>query len=261
MSSGLRSKRPRYVVNAVMQPTSGIPALAYDDSRPWHVLPNVQVEGAFSGVFGSLQGAFLGTLMGTLTQGPMAEAQAGGPTAQMMQMGGPLTQARNFAVMTGTNAGINAFMRRYRKVEDIQNSLVAAFGSGACFSLVSGMGNKPAVPGTTAPNPLMGAFSAGIVFALFQGAFYKLGESWAGPKTDDTEYARVKAMLGHLGYSKYEKSVKRAQLNDQTLLLWDTAALQEAKIPAGPRLVILNHIATKGRRNDVLCPALPAGGK
>ena len=124
MSSGLRSKRPRYVVNAVMQPTSGIPALAYDDSRPWHVLPNVQVEGAFSGVFGSLQGAFLGTLMGTLTQGPMAEAQAGGPTAQMMQMGGPLTQARNFAVMTGTNAGINAFMRRYRKVEDIQLSLI-----------------------------------------------------------------------------------------------------------------------------------------
>lgn len=178
-----------------------------------------------------------------------------------MQMGGPMVQARNFAVMTGTNAGINAFMRRYRKVDDIQNSLVAAFGSGACFSLVSGMGSKPAIPGATAPNPLMGAFSAGVVFALFQGAFYKLGESWSGPKTDDTEYARVKAMLAHLGYAKFEKNLKRCQLNDQTLLLWDTTALQEAKIPAGPRLVILNHIATKGRRSDILSPAIPVGGK
>lgn len=201
--------------------------------------------------------------MGTMTQGSLAEAQAtGGPTAQMMQMGGPLVQARNFAVMTGTNAGVNAFMRRYRKVDDIQNSLVAAFTSGACFSLVSGMGNKPAIPGTTAPNPIMGAFSAGVVFALFQGAFYKLGESWSGPKVEDTEYVRVKAMLAHLGYTKFEKNLKRCQLNDQTLLLWDAAALQEAKIPAGPRLVILNHIATRGgRRNELLSPALPVGGK
>ena len=73
----------------------------------------------------------------------------------MMQMGGPMVQARNFAVMTGTNAGISAFMRRYRRVDDIQNSLVAAFGSGAGFWLVSGMGPKPAIPGATAPNPLM----------------------------------------------------------------------------------------------------------
>jgi hypothetical protein len=227
----------------------------------WIALQAPAVEGVFSGVLGSMQGAFLGTLMGSLTQGSMAEAQAtgAGPTAQMMQMGGPLVQARNFAVMTGTNAGINAFMRRYRKVDDIQNALVAAFGSGACFSLVSGMGSKPAIPGTSAPNPLMGAFSAGVVFALFQGAFYKLGESWSGPKTDDTEYARVKAMLAHLGFSKYEKNLKRAHLNDQTLLLWDTAALQEAKIPAGPRLLILNHIATKGRRSDILNPSVPIG--
>jgi hypothetical protein len=170
----------------------------------WIALQAPAVEGVFSGVFGSMQGAFLGTLMGTMAKGSMAEAQASGagPTAQMMQMGGPMIQARNFAVMTGTNAGISAFMRRYRKVDDIQNSLVAAFGSGACFSLVSGMGSKPAIPGTTAPNPLMGAFSAGVVFALFQGAFYKLGETWSGPKVEDTEYSRVKAMLTHLGRAK-----------------------------------------------------------
>lgn len=221
------------------------------------------MEGLASGFFGAFQGAFLGTLMGTMTKGGLEQSQATGvgPTAQMMKMGGPVTQARNFAVMTGVNAGINAFMRRHRKVDDIQNSLVAAFGSGACFSLVSGMGSQPPVPGTPAPNPLMGAFSAGVVFALFQGAFYKLGETFSGPKSNDTEYARVKAMLTHLGLQKYEKNMKRAQLNDRTLMLWDTPALQEAKVPAGPRLIILNHINTykgrKGSLHDYLNPSVP----
>ncbi|RWV91249.1 hypothetical protein BHE74_00043663 [Ensete ventricosum] len=35
--------------------------------------------------------------------------------------GGPLVQARNFAVMTGTNAGISCVMRRIRGVEDMQS--------------------------------------------------------------------------------------------------------------------------------------------
>ena len=34
--------------------------------------------------------------------------------------GGPLVQARNFAVMTGVNAGISCVMKRIRGVEDIQ---------------------------------------------------------------------------------------------------------------------------------------------
>lgn len=53
-------------------------------------------------------------------------------------------------------------------------SLVSAFGSGVCFSLVSGMGKPGAQPGSGTANPMMAAFSAGVVFALFQGAFYKV---------------------------------------------------------------------------------------
>jgi hypothetical protein len=34
--------------------------------------------------------------------------------------GGPLVQARNFAVMTGANAGISCVMKRIRGAEDIQ---------------------------------------------------------------------------------------------------------------------------------------------
>ena len=180
----------------------------------------------------------------------------------MMKMGGPLQQARNFAVMTGVNSGINTFMRRKRGVDDIQNTMVAGFASGACFSLVSGMGSaSPAMPGGT-PNPLMGAFSAGVVFSLFQGGFYKLGQMFGGPKGgDDTEYLRVKAMLENLGLAKYEKNVKRSLLNDATIMLWDTPSLQEARIPPGPRLLILHHIDmyrnTAKNRNEYLTPALP----
>lgn len=186
-----------------------------------------------------------------------------GPGAQMMKMGGPFQQARNFAVMTGVNAGLNTFMRRTRGVDDIQNSMVAAFGSGACFSLVSGMGSSAsaAMPGGT-PNPIMGAFSAGVVFALFQGAFYKLGETFSGPKTDEQEYARAKTMLKALGLSKYERNIKRALLNDATIMLWDGPSLAEAKVPPGPRLLILHHINQyRGRKQpnvqDLLRPALP----
>ena len=43
--------------------------------------------------------------------------------------------------------------------------MIAAFGSGAAFSLVSGMAG---------PQPLMGAFSTGVVFALLQGGLFKV---------------------------------------------------------------------------------------
>lgn len=251
------------------------------------------IEGLSAGFFGAFQGAFLGTLMGYMTKNTADQAASGAPLAppppsplllphprrpaphcpppplaampgaQMMQMGGPLQQARNFAVMTGVNAGVNTFMRRRRGVDDVQNTVVAGFVSGACFSLASGMGatSTTAIPGSS-PNPLMGAFSAGVVFALFQGGFYKLGEAFGGPKTDDVEYARVKAMLGHLGLAKYEKNVKKALLNDATLMLWDASALQEANVPAGPRLLILHHIDTyrngpAGKVRDLLNPAIP----
>lgn len=51
-----------------------------------------------------------------------AAAAAAGPSAQLMKMGGPVQQARNFAVMTGVNAGMSALMKRVRGKEDIQGS-------------------------------------------------------------------------------------------------------------------------------------------
>lgn len=218
------------------------------------------VEGVAVGVQGSFQGMFLGAVMGTVGKMNVdAAASSGAPMApQMLKMGGPFVQARNFAVMTGVNAGVAAFMKRWRGKDDINNQLVSAFFSGSAFSLVSGgiSGGAAAVPGAPPPNPLMAAFSAGVVFALFNGAFYKLGEMFGGPKDDGTEseYTRVKAMLNSLGLSKYEKNVRKGLLTDSTIGLWDASALREVRIPPGPRLLILAHI---DQYRHILRPAMP----
>lgn len=47
----------------------------------------------------------------------------------------------------------------------ISDSMVAAFGSGAAFSLVSGMGG---------PNLAVNVVSSGLFFALIQGALLKV---------------------------------------------------------------------------------------
>ena len=44
--------------------------------------------------------------------------------------------------------------------------MISAFGSGAAFSMVSGMASG---------NKLQGAFTTGTLFALFQGAFFVVG--------------------------------------------------------------------------------------
>lgn len=199
-------------------------------------------------------------------------ATAGGSGAEMakqmaaLQAGGPLVQARNFAVMTGVNAGIATACRRARKgTEDVYSTMIAAFGSGMAFSLVSGMGGTGAAAagaavGTAAAaatgtaNPLQAAFTTGCFFALFQGAFYKIGGVFGGGNKGGKNgagnllfegpeaYARANYMLQTLDLAKFEKNIKRAQLSDATLLLWTEASLAEAKVPPGPRLLILNHL-------------------
>ncbi|KAE8698163.1 hypothetical protein F3Y22_tig00110602pilonHSYRG00262 [Hibiscus syriacus] len=134
--------------------------------------------------------------------------------------GGPWVQARNFAEMTGVNAGIVSVMKRFRGKEDVQSSLfqtmemlwviylcwlllnlvlcfgkdedsfspvvcrmVAAFGSGAMFSFVSGMAG---------PNQAANAVTSGLLSHSFKAGF--------------------------------------------------SSALRDVKIPPGPRLLILDHI-------------------
>jgi hypothetical protein len=142
--------------------------------KSWMKKQSAPVEVALVTAGSAVQGGAIGALMGTFTADmasslPTATPGLNPQTAASLQQakafaGGPMMQARNFAVMTGVNAGITCAMRRWRGVEDVKTSMVAAFGSGAVFSAVSGMGG---------PNLAGNAVTTGIFFALIQGAIFK----------------------------------------------------------------------------------------
>ncbi|CAI7866146.1 unnamed protein product, partial [Closterium sp. NIES-54] len=106
-------------------------------AKAWVARQPPPVEVAIVAAASALQGGAIGAMMGSLTSeaaGSMpSPATMPGMTpeaaASMKQMqaltGGPWTQARNFAVMTGVNAGITAAMKRARGgVEDLQTRCV-----------------------------------------------------------------------------------------------------------------------------------------
>ncbi|KAM3367256.1 hypothetical protein ACQJBY_016087 [Aegilops geniculata] len=224
--------------------------------REWMAKQPTHIEAAVTTAFGAVQGGALGGLMGTFAP----EGGAGLPVPQpppgldpkamatfkqaQALAGGPLVQARNFAVMTGANAGISCVMRRVRGVEDVQGSMAAAFGSGALFSIVSGMGT---------PNPVVNAITTGMAFAVFQGGFFIVGQKFSKTKThnEDMNYSRARNMLSQLGLQNYEKNFKKGLLTDETLPLLNESALRDVNIPPGPRLVILEHIKRFGIIADI----------
>ncbi|KAL8538309.1 hypothetical protein ACS0TY_000333 [Phlomoides rotata] len=140
--------------------------------KGWLAKQSLPVEAAVVTATSAVQGAAIGAFMGTLTSDGSSlltpppngnfnpEAMASLKQAQALS-GGPLIQARNFAVMTGVNAGISCVMKRLRGKEDVQSSMAAAFGSEAVFSLVSG------------PNLAANAVTSGLFFALVQGGIFQ----------------------------------------------------------------------------------------
>lgn len=142
-------------------------------------------------------------------------------------------------------------MRRFRKKEDVRNVMVAGFGSGAAFALISGMAG---------PNPAQGAFTSGVLMAVAQAAFYQIGKAFSNRSkrtADKPEYRRAQHLLDTLGMPQYGKNLEKGLLNDGTIWLWDDSALKEVRIPAGPRLVLLHHV---DRWRNVLKPNIPLPG-
>jgi len=204
------------------------------------------VEVALAAAAGSLQGGVLGGVMGKMQEmqpppapgSPMAGAMAARP------VGGPLAQARNFAVLTGVHAGLSSAMKKARGgVEDVKNTMVASFGAGVAFTLASG------APGQ---NLVASCLTTGTVFALLQGGFYKLGKAFQGRKgpagkgraqEQDPAYYRTDLMLQGLGLGAYAGAMRQGLLADTTLPLLTDSALKDTGIPPGPRLLILDHVA------------------
>ncbi|XP_038685401.1 chloroplastic import inner membrane translocase subunit HP30-2 [Tripterygium wilfordii] len=213
--------------------------------KSWLSKQSLPVEAAVVTATSAAQGAAIGALMGTLTNDVSSSIPTPPPQASLNPQamaslkqaqaltGGPFVQARNFAVMTGVNAGISCVMKRLRGKDDVQSSMVAAFGSGAMFSLVSGVGGQ---------NQAANAVTSGLFFALIQGGLFKLGQKFSQPPAEDVHYARTRSMLYNLGLQNYEKNFKKGLLTDSTLPLLTDSALRDVRIPPGPRLLILDHI-------------------
>ncbi|CAN1251288.1 Chloroplastic import inner membrane translocase subunit HP30-2 [Linum perenne] len=205
--------------------------------KNWLSQQSTPVEVGIVTATNAIQGGAMGGLMSNFTAN-MAPSppppSAAAPQGKLQALvGGPWVQARNFAVMAGANAGIACFMKRLRGKEDVQSSMVAAFGSGVLFTLVSGTG------GIGNPNPAVNALSSGVFFAAMQGGIY---QSQSQPTLEDEYYARTRSMLSKLGLQNYEKNFKKGLLNDSTLPLLTDSALKDVSIPPGPRLLILDHI-------------------
>ncbi|KAF6161023.1 hypothetical protein GIB67_007664 [Kingdonia uniflora] len=211
--------------------------------RNWATKKSLPVEASLATFTSAIQGAAIGGLMGTLTSPDIASSFLTATEAQTMNSlkqaqafnGGPLIQARNITVMTGVNASISCIMKRFRGKDDIQTSVVAAFGYGALYSLISGMGGPN-------PNLAENMITTGATFALFQGGIFALGKRFSQPPTEDTFYTRIRGMLADLGLQCYEKNFKKGLLTNITLPLLIDSALRDVKIPPGPRLLIPNQI-------------------
>ncbi|KAK1431635.1 hypothetical protein QVD17_08134 [Tagetes erecta] len=119
---------------------------------------------------------------------------------------GPLIGARNIAVLEGANMGILCVMRRLTDKIDVRTRMVAGFGSGVMYSLVSGMGGPSRGPR---------AITFGVFFALVEGGYFKVKEKLLRPSM----YMETKSMLSRLNLEKYEKNFKKGLLTDNTLPL------------------------------------------
>lgn len=169
--------------------------------------------------------------------------------AQGSFSGPPRVLALNLAVFSAVQGGLTLAIKKARGgVEDIQGSMMAMFGAGSALSLVgAATGSPTGAMGGEAPKDAAGvvtdAVRTGALFALLNGAFMKVGQAFSGKdSSQDYLYAHASNMLTNLGLEKYEKNFRKGLLTDDTLLLLNDSALQEVRIPPGPRLKILNYV-------------------
>ncbi|KAL6608076.1 hypothetical protein ACP70R_041139 [Stipagrostis hirtigluma subsp. patula] len=124
--------------------------------RAWIAKQPKHIEAAVATAVGAVQDRALGGARSPPTVGRRSPCRTRRPTrtrrpwqpaghgivqaSPVALAGGPLVQARNFAVMTGANAGISCVMRRIRGGEDIQGSGVTSvlkkMMHGPCYDFV-----------------------------------------------------------------------------------------------------------------------------
>nr|QKY15295.1 mitochondrial inner membrane translocase 17 (tim17) [Polytomella parva] len=211
----------------------------------WFEAQPVPFQIFFAGFQSAAQGAAMGYFLGSVNPaGTSAPGVKGAPAKPLS----PIAQATNMAVLMGVNSSASVAIKKARNgKDDVYTSMGASFLSGVAYSLVSG-----------APDPVNAALSSGVGFAAFNGLFYQFGNMFGkGNSQPDTDYVKAKILLSSLGLAKYVSNIKKGLLDDKTIMLWNESALKEARIPAGPRLLILHHLDQYRSPSSILKPALP----
>ena len=197
-------------------------------------------------------------MLGTVNKNMMEQAasnpsmhQNAAVMSQGAMSGPPRVLAVNLAVFTAVQGGLTATFKKMNRFTELETGMMSMFGGGAALSISSSLsGQKGAFGGADAVVPegpgqiAQEAVKSGVLFALLNGAFIKIGQSFSGKnEKTDVFYSHAVRMLATLGLEKYEKNFKRGLLTDDCLLLLNDSALQEVRIPPGPRLKILNYVA------------------
>ncbi|KAL8201657.1 hypothetical protein R6Q57_010804 [Mikania cordata] len=139
-----------------------------DGLKGWLDKQSLPVEVAVVTLISAAQGAVFGGFMGTFAKDTSSTLPVAPPHFRsQLPAKGPLVHARNVTVMSGANAGISSVLKRLRGKEDLKTSVVAAFGSGVMFSLVSG---------ERGPDQAANVIASGVFFALVQGGLFKVSE-------------------------------------------------------------------------------------
>ncbi|MCL7034670.1 hypothetical protein MKW94_014965 [Papaver nudicaule] len=198
--------------------------------RNWVSKQSFPVEATVITASSAIQGAACGGLIGAVAQ-VAGHAFPGNSLCIRALRSNPMAEARSFAAMEGARASINCIMKRIRRKEDAQTRMAAGFGAGVTFKLMTSMGH---------PYVAIDAVILGLIGALVGGSIFELGQ-----KTSQMpgEYTKTRCMLSNLGLQNYEKNFKEGLLTDITIPLLTDSVLRDARVPPGPRLLILDHIA------------------
>ncbi|MCL7044471.1 hypothetical protein MKW94_014604 [Papaver nudicaule] len=136
--------------------------------RSWLCKQSLPIETAVVTTTNAIGGAAIGAVYGSLANNnPFFSVILSNSNLYSYRVfrGGPLLQARDIAVMKGVEACVSCVLKRVKGKEDLETSMVAAFGSGAALSLVTDLGG---------PNLAVNAAGLGFLFALAEVGFFQV---------------------------------------------------------------------------------------
>ncbi|KAI3984625.1 hypothetical protein MKX01_003988 [Papaver californicum] len=165
---------------------------------------------------GAIQGAAFGGLVGAVAQVAGHVFPEHSPAIKAFSSS-PMEEARILAAMEGARASITCIIKRIKGKEDVQTRFW-------CWS--------------HAWNDYAEGFLWSSQCSDARG--FQLGQ-----KTSQLpgEYTRTSCMLSNLGLQNYEKNFKKGLLTDIIIHLLTDSVLRDVRVPPGPRLLILDHIA------------------